>query len=50
MEKQYNTFIQRGWPSRIASIYSGWKAPPIKQKQFIIKYVVFEVDQKENAI
>jgi hypothetical protein len=49
MEKQYNTFIQRGWPSRIASIYSGWKAP-IKQKQFIIKYVVFEVDQKENAI
>ncbi len=47
MEKQYNTFIRRGWHPRIASIYSGWKSP-LKQKQFIIKYLVFEVYQMED--
>jgi hypothetical protein len=30
-KQQYDTFIQRGWPPRIASIYSGWNSPITKK-------------------
>ena len=42
MKEQYDTFIRRGWPPRIASIYSGWNAPVIKVKVPVIKIIWVE--------
>jgi hypothetical protein len=44
MKEQYDTFIRRGWPPRIASIYSGWNAPTYKQKILELRYVVVYKD------
>ena len=29
----YETFVRRGWPERVARIYSGCKAPPRPRKK-----------------
>ena len=36
----YETFVRRGWPERVAHIYSGWKAPPRPVKK--VKLYIYD--------